>query len=426
MRIGIEAQRIFRRKKHGMDVVALESIRALQQADKTNEYIIFVRPGPDPECLRPTPNFRIVAFPGLTYADWEQVRLPRAAREFGIDLLHCTSNTAPTRLSVPLVVTVHDVIFMEKGPLAMRAASAYQRLGQIYRRHYVPIGMSLAQRILTVSDYEKKCILARFPEVDLRLEVVPNAVSLRFFDSISLEKRKEVANRYQLPSRYILFLGNTDPKKNVQNVLEGYAKYTEGSARPLPLVVADLSQGRISKALQRIGRADVANWIVRAGYISPLDTPAVYAGATVFLYPSLRESFGLPILEAMASSTPVITSYCTAMPEVAGDAALFVNPREPSHIAQMIRLATEDSEIANAIRQRGLRRAKMFTWQNTAARLVEVYRSVLAESESKVGKAQAGRFSSRNVWSSSKMSAVESLGMLPSGSSERQQPIGMA
>src|SRR5665647_1435980 len=110
MRIGIEGQRLFRLKKHGMDMVALELIRNLQVLDKKNEYIVFVKPDEDESCLTETPNFKIVKLEGGAYPYWEQVSLPAAAKKHGCELLHCTSNTAPVICSVPLVITLHDII----------------------------------------------------------------------------------------------------------------------------------------------------------------------------------------------------------------------------------------------------------------------------------------------------------------------------
>jgi len=128
MRIGIEAQRIFRTKKHGMDVVALELIRNLQEIDTRNEYVIFARTDKDESAIEATPNFKIDSFSSFTYADWEQIKLNKAVRSKGIELLHCTANTAPLSVSVPLIVTLHDIIYLEKVDFK---GTAYQNLGNL-------------------------------------------------------------------------------------------------------------------------------------------------------------------------------------------------------------------------------------------------------------------------------------------------------
>ena len=373
MRIGIEAQRLYRPNKHGMDMVALESVKALRKIDPDNEYVVFTRPGEDNECLREGGNLEIVQIPSVTYADWEQYKLPKAVKDHGIDLLHSTSNTAPVRVSVPQVVTVHDIIFMEQSISTMKSASAYQRLGHVYSRWTVPHVMQRAERVITVSEFERGRIQDRIPGIANKLEVIHNGVSERFFEFVPPWKRAEVRRRLNLPKEYVLFLGNTDPKKNTANVLRAYAAYAASEPAPLPLVVADLPEERIDAILEEQGRSHVKSCIHRLGYVHPSDMPHLYGNATVFLYPSLRESFGLPIIEAMAASTPVITSSRASMPEVAGSAAMLVDPERPNDIARMISILVSDVSLRNALRQRGRNRARVFSWFAAADQLRTIY-----------------------------------------------------
>src|SRR5690606_1350661 len=160
MKIGIEAQRIFRKKKHGMDIVALQLIRELQKADTENAYFIFVKEDEDHGVLQETPNFKIITIKSAPYPYWEQVLLPREAKKYGVDVLHCTSNTAPIRIDIPLVITVHDIIYLEK--VNLTAGTWYQRLGNLYRRWNVPAVAGKSARIITVSDYERERIINHF------------------------------------------------------------------------------------------------------------------------------------------------------------------------------------------------------------------------------------------------------------------------
>jgi len=376
MKIGIEAQRLYRANKHGMDMVALETIRALRAIDTENEYIVFVRPGPDSACLQSGGNVTVVEIPGITYADWEQIQLPRAVRQYGVDVLHCTSNTAPFYCPVPLVVTVHDIIFLEKSVSSMSAASRYQRLGHVYRRFNVPQIMQQADRVVTVSEFEGQRIRDRIPGMGQKLDVVHNGVSERFFSFIPPWKRMEMRKRWNLPAQFILFLGNTDPKKNTDNVIRAYADYVASEPKPLPLVVADLSEERLTELLGDTGSRRVQPYIHRLGYIQPNDMPYLYGLATLFLYPSLRESFGLPIIEAMAASTPVITSSRASMPEIAGNAALLADPERPEEITRLIRILASDVDLRNQLRQRGRERARRFSWYSAAHKLRSIYRQI--------------------------------------------------
>lgn len=156
MRIGIEAQRIFRKEKHGMDMMAIELIKNLQKLDEVNDYYIFVNPGEDDSVIQPRRNFKIVALSKSPYPIWEQILLPKAIRDYKVDILHCTSNTAPLNLQIPLILTLHDIIYLEK--MDWKSGSWYQRLGNLYRRWNVPRIVNKAARILTVSKFEEKRI----------------------------------------------------------------------------------------------------------------------------------------------------------------------------------------------------------------------------------------------------------------------------
>jgi glycosyltransferase involved in cell wall biosynthesis len=370
MRIGIEAQRIQRRKKHGMDIVAVELIRHLQQADAENEYFIFVKPGEDPDVIRETANFHIVEIPPSPYPYWEQVALPRYAVKYRLDLLHCTSNTAPLSGKIPLLITLHDIIYLEK--LHLTRGTWYQRLGNIYRRWNVPKAYKKAARILTVSDFEKSGI-QKFFGTETTVTTVYNAVSDHFKPVDDREMLEEMRKKYSLPPRFIFFLGNTDPKKNLRRVLKAYGIFLESSEEKLPLVMPDLDRSFLRSALQESAYPDLEHHIVLTGYVPNAELPYIYNLAEIFLYPSVRESFGIPVLEAMACGIPVIASNTSSLPEIAGDAALFADPYDEKDIAAQILLLLDNRELKKALSEKGIQRAKAFSWKRTAEQVKEIY-----------------------------------------------------
>lgn len=234
MKIAIEAQRIFRLNKHGMDFVALETIRCLQRLDTKNEYFIFTGEGED-RCLEESPNMHITTLRCPSYPLWEQWALPQAVARVKPDLLHCTSNTAPVWGNAPLILTLHDIIFLEQQ--AARNKSLYQSLGRVYRRLVVPRILPRCRMVITVSQFECDRIRTALNFDPGRIMAIHNGYNDRFRP---MEGTAETVRKYLRDPEYLFFLGNTDPKKNTPGTLKAYAEYVRRSENPLPLLVADL------------------------------------------------------------------------------------------------------------------------------------------------------------------------------------------
>ena len=371
MKIAIEAQRIFRPNKHGMDFVALETIRELQKIDHENEYFIFVSPGPD-HCLDESDNMHIVELRCPSYPRWEQVTLPRAVARVRPDLLHCTSNTAPVKCPVPLVLTLHDIIFLEKRQSSSR--SLYQEMGWHYRRLVVPRILSECRKIITVSNFECNRIREALNLPKDRLTAVYNGYSPHFRQ---MPPAPEIVHKYVPSDDYLFFLGNTDPKKNTPRVLKAYGLYLRQSKHKRPLLIADLKEEAIDGILSAEGIKEVKPYLSFPGYIPNADLAALYNGAFAFLYPSLRESFGIPMLESMACGTPVIAGNTSAMPEIAGEGALLADPLDENDIARKILLLEEDDTFYQQQVDYGLERVKLFSWRKSAEALLKIYKEII-------------------------------------------------
>lgn len=371
MKIAIEAQRIFRPNKHGMDFVALETIRELQKIDHENEYFIFVSPGPD-HCLNESDNMHIVELRCPSYPLWEQVALPRAVARVRPDLLHCTSNTAPVKCPVPLVLTLHDIIFLEKRQSSSR--SLYQEMGWHYRRLVVPRILSECRKIITVSNFECNRIREALNLPKDRLTAVYNGYSPHFRQ---MPPAPEIVHKYVPSDDYLFFLGNTDPKKNTPRVLKAYGLYLRQSKHKRPLLIADLKEEAIDGILSAEGIKEVRPYLSFPGYIPNADLAALYNGAFAFLYPSLRESFGIPMLESMACGTPVIAGNTSAMPEIAGEGALLADPLDENDIARKILLLEEDDTFYQQQVDYGLERVKLFSWRKSAEALLKIYKEII-------------------------------------------------
>ncbi len=378
MKIGIEGQRLFRTKKHGMDMVALELIKNLQQIDKTNEYVIFVKPDSDNKCIPPAPNFKIVELGGGPYPTWEQFALPRAAKAEGCDILHCTSNTGPIFSKVPLITTLHDIIYLESVSILKKGGTWYQKIGNMYRRFVVPTVVRKSKRVVTVSNFEKERI-KNLMGLGENLVAIYNGVG-EHFRKITDEKILSAAKeKYQLPDNFMFFLGNTDPKKNTPNVLKAFAEYNKQNSLKYKLVMLDYEESALKKILSDIGFPEIRKDIHLTGYVPNTDLPAIINQCKVFLYPSLRESFGIPILEGMACGAPVITSNTSSMPEIAGDSALLVDPEKPEEIVAAISKILEYDGFSHFISYKGIKHANNFSWKNMAQQYLKLYEEVYSE-----------------------------------------------
>ena len=370
MKIGIEAQRIFRKNKHGMDYVVLQEIKELQQMDTTNEYYVFVKSGED-RCVESTKNVHVIELNCPTYPLWEQWALPRAAKKYGVDILHCTSNTAPIWCNIPLVLTLHDIIFLE--PRDKQNHSLYQNMGWFYRRLDVPRILDKCRRIITVSNFEMENIISKLNIPRERMAMIYNGYNDWFKP---LEDKKEIYKKYIPEKGYFFFLGNTDPKKNTERTLVAYSKYLKLSEVKRKLLMADLDKEYLDGIIERNQIDNIRENIVMPGYIVNRDLPYIYNNAFTFLYTSLRESFGIPLLEAMACGTPVITSNTSSMPEIAGQDAILVNPESSDEITEMMLRLEKDNVFYEQQRQIGLERAKLFSWRKTAENLLKLYQEV--------------------------------------------------
>ena len=375
MKIGIEAQRIFRKNKHGMDYVVLQEIKELQQMDTENEYYVFVKPGED-HCVESTRNVHVVELNCPTYPLWEQWALPRAAKKYGVEILHCTSNTAPIWCDIPLILTLHDIIYLEPRDRRLQKLSRYQDMGRTYRRIVVPRIIKNCKRIITVSNFEKKNIIDYFHLDTKKITMLYNSYDEAF--CIQKNWERDIV-KYIDKSDYFLILGNTDYRKNTERMIIAYANYLERSEFKRKLLLTSLTKDYIYRILIDNGIENIREQIVLTDYLPFADLPSIYYHAFCFLFASLREGFGIPILESMACGTPVITGNTSSMPEVAGSDAILVNPENIEEITDMMLRLETDNDFYEKQKAVGLERAKLFSWRKTTENLLALYKEVYQE-----------------------------------------------
>lgn len=370
LKIGIEAQRIFRREKHGMDIVVLELLKRIKSFETDFEFYIFAQKNEDDICLSPGKNFHIVQTKSMSYPLWEQWKLPSLVKKYGIDVLHCTSNTAPVFPCTKLITTIHDIIYLES--FNFRDGTWYQRFGNLYRKVIVPIVARKSEKIITVSNFEKDRIDKYFGFDKDKTVVIYNACSDYFFEDSIPENDVYSVN---LKKPYVLFLGNTDPKKNMKGVIESLKILFNRNELNFNLVIPDIEDSYLQNIINKYGCEGIKDKIIRMPYVPNSALKYIYKNASLFLYPSLRESFGIPILEAMACGTPVITSNTSAMPEIAGDAAEIIDPKNSENLADAISSLMNSESRREQLSEKGKTRATNFSWDKSAEKLLELYES---------------------------------------------------
>ncbi len=290
----------------------------------------------------------------------------------GLDVLHSVGNTAPLHSPrrVKLVLTLHDTMFMWPGSALGGRSSGYQTLGRWYRRYVAPRAARRAAQIVTNSEATRRDVVSRLAVPQEKVRVLGFAPGPDFRPLPPTEYRRHLPQRAAGAGPFLLGFAAKDPRKNTSRLVTAFMRLAE-TQPGLDLVLVgdghDLSS-------QRNLSAEARARIVVLGFVRREQLIALYNSALLLAYPSLYEGFGLPVLEAMACGTPVVTSRRGALTEVAGDAAIFVDPESTDQIAEAISLLVNDDSLRARQRSRGLARAAQFSWVATAEELVSLYR----------------------------------------------------
>jgi glycosyltransferase involved in cell wall biosynthesis len=295
---------------------------------------------------------------------WLQTRLPLRLLTDQATVLLSPVPEAMLLPPIPQVVVVHDV-------LPLRFPQEYPRQ-QHYFRHLVPAALRRARRIVAVSEHTRGDLASCYGIAPQRVQVVPNGFDpARYRAGMTAEAVKD---KYGLRA-YLLYVGNLLPHKNLPTLLRAFAALAGRFAHRL--VIAGKKDPRYYPALEAQARAlGLQGRVLFLDYVPADELPALYAGAEVCVLPSLYEGFGLPILEAMACGTPVVAARTSAIPEVAGGAALLFDPHDGRALAQAIEAVLSQAELREALRRRGLARAAHFSWQRTAAAILGILKEV--------------------------------------------------
>ena len=364
MRVAIDARKLH---DYGIGTYVRNLVRELARQPHDDQYVLLCGEK-DTDYVRALgPRFEPLIERAGNYSLREQVSIPAALRKAKVDLFHAPHYVVSPLTRVPYVVTIHDCIHL-RFPQYLP-----NRLASTYARTVMGLAARRARRVLTVSHASKQDILHYLGIAADKVDVIYNALDSRLAAEPTAEDMAKVRERFQLTSPFILYAGNIKPHKNIDRLIEAYSILRRrGVTTPRLLIIGD----EISKYpnLRRlVHRFQLHPHVRFFGFVQEETLAALYRLASVFVFPSLYEGFGLPPLEAMAAGTPVVTSNVSSLPEVVGDAALLIDPMDAGAIADaMARVLSDEALRADLIR-RGRERLSAFSWERSVARTREVY-----------------------------------------------------
>ena len=374
MRIAIDAHSVGA-KLGGNESYALNLIEALAQIDRVNDYTLYVTtPAAFERFNRRWPNFRV----HTTLPHTPLIRIPLTLsaelRKNPVDVLH-VQFTAPPFCPCPVVVSIHDLSF-EHLP------QTFNRRSRTQLRLTVRHSARRAAKILTLSEHTRRDVIETYGVAPDVVSAIPLAAPAHFGPVTHDKELQRVRHTYGIDGDYVLSVGSIQPRKNLVRLIKAYAALRGARAgnKCPKLVIVGKCAWLYDETLRALEQTGVEDSVVLTGYVPEPDLPALYSGALCFIYPSYFEGFGLPPLEAMKCGAPVIVGNATSLPEVVGEAALKVDPFDVSAIAAAMDQLINNSELRAELRVKGLARAKMFDWNDTAQRTLAVYEQVHRES----------------------------------------------
>lgn len=360
MNIAIDA-REYRENSAGKGRYVKEVIKALAKLDYENNYILLTDSSDSPDVGN---NFKWVNVPQSIKMYFS---IDKILKQNNVDLLFSpTSFLAPLFTGVKSIIVVHDLaVFLEPRAKPSPKTRIIEKIG-------LPLALEKSQKIISVSQTTKNDLVRHFKISENKIFVVPNAP---FNTKVKPINCPETLRKYQLNNGYLLFVGTLEPRKNIFNLISAYANLPIPLKEEYPLVLAGKRGWNINKLDFLIDRLNLNKYIIELGFIPDEELDCLYSGATIFIYPSWYEGFGLPVLEAMQRGTPVITSTAPALVEISQKSALHIEPSDVGGLTDAIQKLLENKNSRTKLSIAGLEQVKKYSWENTARSIIDIMES---------------------------------------------------
>lgn len=366
--IGIDARKI---QDFGIGTYVRNLVRSLAAIDSENHYVLLAKPA-DKESLRDLPaNFHVATESSPVYSLRELVALSWHLYRRKLDLYHSTHYVLPAWVQSKVVVTIHDIIHL------LYPEFLPSNLAFLYAQRMIRRSLTRGDRIISVSQNTRSDLMHHFDVDGRKIQVVHNGVEDVFRQPLPPEDLARWLRDLGLSQPYILFVGNPKPHKNLDNLVKAYARARRLAQFDAPLICVGHRDGSEFKIRQRAEYLGVGDRVRLLGHVAQEALPAIYQGAALFLYPTLYEGFGLPVIEAMASGVAVITSNTSALKEIAEGYAHLVDPLDIDGMAKAIARCMGDPEHRASLAKLGLRRSEDFRWDRAAKKTLEIYLDVI-------------------------------------------------
>jgi len=374
MRIAIDAR--MGDTRGGIGVYIRELVSHLSDIDKKNQYFVIVNKYSDGSFIPSADNFTILAS-SITRKHyfikdlWNLFFLPFLLKANNIDLYFNPRYVLPIfKGNIKMVVTMHDMI-------ALLFPEIWPGISGFRIRNYIKYSSQRADIIITISNWAKKDIVRILNVPKDKVKVILCGINKKLFKPIpDLSMQRSVKRKYGIRKNFILTVGPLGTRKNHNRLIDAYSILPEYVKEDYQLIIAGEKKGTYNKLLIKASKTCLADDIVFTGFIPEKEIPMVINAASLFIFPSIYEGFGIPLLEAMACGTPILASNVSSIPEVAGDAALLFDPYNINEMANKIDRVINDKELRQKLVQRGFERIKKYSWKNTAKEILGVFEEV--------------------------------------------------